>query len=768
MVMAAGSSQFPQKFGRYFLLQKIAMGGMAEIFRAKSIGAEGFEKDIVIKRILPHFTEDESFVSMFKDEARVAAKLAHANIVQVFDFDSVDDLFYIAMEWIEGKDLKRVLDTGAKQGKPLSIAQSVFIITETAKGLHYAHAREEKGVSLGIVHRDISPHNVMVSYEGETKLMDFGIAKAASRSTKTRAGTVKGKCAYMSPEQARGKQLDGRSDLFALGVVLWEMLTGKRLFVGETDFETLNNVLKAEVPPAHELNPEVPESLDRIVLKALARDRDERQATVGEFIKELNQWFYSSVPDIDAVNLKAYMHDLFADDIRKLRDEITNSDNQLAEVRRGSTGQGPKADSNVALRSPDYEGGPPPDGATLALPIDDDPPRTMPMQAPPGAAAALAKALAGGGESEEATRALPEAGGGPAPGPRARPITGSSPAARAVGSGTGRSKGAADEYGELPKKGGGKGVAIGIGALVVAAALGAGAFFYTQQHEEIANPSSTAPGDKATAHDGDKASAKDGEKGPDKATTPDGEKKAVETFVNIKLKAPKPDMEIRVNGKSLGKGAGDFGGAVGQEVFVELVGADGKTLPAQKIKIEKEGQTIALSEPAPEAPKAAQADPNAPVVIVEVTPPDATLEINGKPAPLENGRFRVTGAKVGDTVKAIAQKDGHAKKEESFAVKSTLETFRIKLDRPKAEASSSGAKKEKKEDKDAGGVGKVKLNATPWAKVSWKGSSLGITPIQKDVPSGSQTFTFEKGDVRKSITVTVPKGGTVSRTVEMN
>ncbi|MSP90763.1 MAG: PEGA domain-containing protein [Myxococcales bacterium] len=354
MATGIATQPFPQQFGRYYLLGKIAMGGMAEIFRAKSVGAEGFEKVVVIKRILPHFCEDEGFVTMFQDEARVAAHLTHANVVQIFDFDEVDGLFFIAMEYVEGADLKRVLDVGAKKGRPLSIAQSVAIMIEASQGLHYAHTRIVEGQPLNIIHRDVSPHNVMVSYNGEVKIMDFGIAKAASRSTKTRVGTVKGKCAYMSPEQARGKPLDGRSDLFALGVCLWEMLTGKRLFVGESDFETLNNVLKAEVPPPSELNPEIPKELDAIVLKSLARERDNRQADVGGFVSELRRWFYSAVPDPEAIAIKTYMNDLFDDDITRLRSDTAHEAQLMDQMRKGGSSSSTRkvqTGSQPALRS---------------------------------------------------------------------------------------------------------------------------------------------------------------------------------------------------------------------------------------------------------------------------------------------------------------------------------------------------------------------------------------------------------------------------------
>lgn len=412
--MARGKKQeYPQEFGRYYLLQKIAMGGMAEIFRAKAIGAEGFEKVIVIKRILPHFCEDEAFLTMFKDEARVASHLNHANVVQIFDFDEVQGLYYIGMEYVEGQDLKRVLDVGAKLGKPMSIAQAVFVMIEAGQGLDYAHKREVDGKPLNIIHRDISPHNIMVSYNGEVKIMDFGIAKAASRSTKTRVGTVKGKCAYMSPEQARGKPLDGRSDLFALGVCLWEMLSGKRLFVGESDFETLNNVLRAEVPSLCDMNPEVPAELDALVQKSLARDREERHADVMAFFTDLRRWFYQAVPDPGAVSLRAYMHELFQDQISQLKAEVAAEAEALNDLRTNSGVRRPGTGSNPAASL----GGD--DEATMALdtgasgfPTGHDPDATMalPGGAFPGGAT-LVGAAAGTG-SASAMHAQPKSKAG--------------------------------------------------------------------------------------------------------------------------------------------------------------------------------------------------------------------------------------------------------------------------------------------------------------------------------------------------------------------
>ena len=396
----------PRPFGKYTLIRKIALGGMAEIFKARSGGAEGFEKEVVVKRILPHFSEDEAFVKMFIDEASITSKLQHPNIVQIFDFDLCEGSYYIAMELIEGVDLKKVIDVGIKSGKPLSVAQCVWILIDLSKGLHYAHVKEYKGQPLNIVHRDISPHNAMVSYNGDVKLMDFGIAKAAQRSTKTMAGTVKGKVAYMSPEQARGKPLDGRSDLFALGIMLWEMLTGKRLFLGDSDFETLTNVLKSEPPPPSQLNPKVPADLDNIILKALKKDRDERWPNVEAFQRELTRWYYSNVTDLEGESLKKYLHELFADDIRKLK--------ELNDADAMATGGKPAAAAPAPAKPlPAPAPKPAPAPAPKADPAEAE--KTIAMTVDPAMAATL---LEGSVSKEALQQELAKAGG---PARKARP-----------------------------------------------------------------------------------------------------------------------------------------------------------------------------------------------------------------------------------------------------------------------------------------------------------------------------------------------------------
>ncbi|MEW5854910.1 MAG: serine/threonine-protein kinase [Myxococcota bacterium] len=302
-------SQLSIPFGRYELLERVAMGGMAEVFKARHVGREGFQKDVCIKRILPQFCTEEGFIQMFIDEAKLAAKLQHANIVQIFDFDQVDGSYYIAMEFIQGKDLRTVIKQGEQSGMPLGPILSAFICAEMCKGLHYAHQRD----GLGLVHRDISPHNVLVSMLGEVKVMDFGIAKAADRITHTSTGIIKGKLAYMAPEQAAGGEIDHRVDQFATALVLSEMLTGRRAYEGAEPV-VLRKALAADVQPPSMVVPTVPPELDEIFLKATAMDPGARYPDMRAFERALMQFIYKRAPSEEEQDLGLHMRRLFDKD----------------------------------------------------------------------------------------------------------------------------------------------------------------------------------------------------------------------------------------------------------------------------------------------------------------------------------------------------------------------------------------------------------------------------------------------------------------------
>ncbi len=272
-----------RQLGKYRLLEPIASGGMADVYRAEVAGPEGFVKEVALKVVRGDHAEGSDFVRMFIQEARLASRLAHANIVQVFDFDRVQGRYLIAMEFVHGRTLRAVVDRCRETGVRLGVARPVFVAAEVAKALAYAHRPPEAGGVAGLVHRDVSPHNVLVSFEGEVKLADFGIARALNAAGLTEPGTVKGKLAYMSPEQARGERVDARADLFSLGVVLWELLAGRRLFGRDGDAATLAAVLaEARVSPPSAWNEDVPAELDAVVTGLLERAPDRRTCSADE------------------------------------------------------------------------------------------------------------------------------------------------------------------------------------------------------------------------------------------------------------------------------------------------------------------------------------------------------------------------------------------------------------------------------------------------------------------------------------------------------
>ena len=293
---------------------------MAEVFKAKSYGVEGFEKIIAIKRILPTMGEDRDFIKMFIDEAKIAGQLAHANICQIFELGRIDGSHFIAMEYIWGKDLLQIQNRLRKTKQQMPVAMACFALAKVLEGLDYAHRkRDPLGRPLEIVHRDCSPQNVLVSYEGEVKVIDFGIAKATSRNSRTMAGVLKGKFGYMSPEQVRGLPLDRRSDLFALGTMLYECLTGDRLFQGETDFSTLEKVRNVDIRRPRELNPDIPEAVETIILKALAKDVDNRYQWCSEMLADLQQFLMSQEVVFTAKTLSSWIKDAFSPEIDKER-----------------------------------------------------------------------------------------------------------------------------------------------------------------------------------------------------------------------------------------------------------------------------------------------------------------------------------------------------------------------------------------------------------------------------------------------------------------
>jgi serine/threonine-protein kinase len=300
--------------GKYRLIAELGHGGMAEVYLAVVRGPAGFNKLVVIKQIRPQLAEDPEFLGMFLDEARLAARLSHPNVVQTNEVGQEGERYFIAMEYLEGQPLNRIVHRLQKTGG-LPLPMHLKLVADALAGLHHAHELTDyDGTPLGVVHRDVTPHNVFVTYDGQVKVVDFGIAKALNSSSETRTGVLKGKVAYMAPEQARGERVDRRADIFSLGVMLWEAVTGKRLWKGVPDITILQRLLSGEIPSPRSVNPEVPEKLEAIILKALAHQREDRhetaadlQVAIEKYLEEANEHVHSR--DIGKAISKAFEAD---------------------------------------------------------------------------------------------------------------------------------------------------------------------------------------------------------------------------------------------------------------------------------------------------------------------------------------------------------------------------------------------------------------------------------------------------------------------------
>lgn len=310
-----------ETFGNYILLEKLAAGGMAEVYLAKKIAASGVQKFVAIKRILQQYSDSQEFIAMFKDEAKIAINLSHSNVVSIYDFGVESSQFYLVMEFVEGRNLRQVLNRMKRTEAQFSIGQVVHIIKQVAAGLDHAHRCIDPttGQPLNIIHRDMSPQNVMLGFEGDSKIVDFGIAKAAHQIEATRAGTLKGKFGYMSPEQVEGQSVDLRTDIFALGIMTWEMLANQRLFLANNEINTLRKIRECEIPSLRKINPNIPSELDQIVQKALEKDKIERYQTAAELRRDLQGFLSRFDPDFSVQDLSQFVKGLFSEEIVQIR-----------------------------------------------------------------------------------------------------------------------------------------------------------------------------------------------------------------------------------------------------------------------------------------------------------------------------------------------------------------------------------------------------------------------------------------------------------------
>jgi serine/threonine-protein kinase len=347
----------PQRFGKYTLIRKLASGGMAEIFLAIHRSVAGFEKLIVIKRILPAMNQDRQFIDMLLHEARVAATLSHPNIVQIFDVGQVEGTYYIAMEHVHGEDLRSIVRQMKRRGLvEFPIEHALAIVLGTCSGLAYAHEKRElDGSPLNIVHRDISPQNIVVTFTGDVKIVDFGIAKSDSKTTnETKSGKLKGKIPYMSPEQARGDRIDWRSDVFSTAVLLFELTTGKRLFKGQSEYETLKLICERDYPSPSQVVGAYPPELEQIVMRGLAKNREERWQSAREMQGGIEEFVRRNQLKVSQIALQGFMQDLFADKLAAQKEALLHG-KQLADIiemqRAADSSQEFEASGNVRTLS---------------------------------------------------------------------------------------------------------------------------------------------------------------------------------------------------------------------------------------------------------------------------------------------------------------------------------------------------------------------------------------------------------------------------------
>jgi serine/threonine protein kinase, bacterial len=385
-----------RRISKYEVLARLAVGGMAELFLAVVEGPGGFRKFVALKRILPRLREDAEFVAMFVDEARISAALSHANIAQVFDLGEEADHLYLVMEFIAGEDLSQIRKTAERQHREIPVGFTCRVMRDACLALHYAHNYvDAAGMPLAIIHRDLSPRNVMVSYIGQVKIVDFGVAKAKGLVERTLRGELKGSLGYMSPEQIRGEELDARADLFAAGVIMHELLSHKRLFnVRGNEAETLGRSLELEVEPPHERNAKVPREVSDVVLRALARDKSARFASGREMAQAIEA---AAGPLLfDDERTAAYMRDLFPERIVRtnqllglaaMRDESDEPRTETGSANRavptgtitageplitpGPNSKPPASAPALTWSGPKPSGAPTPENPPVILAVDD-------------------------------------------------------------------------------------------------------------------------------------------------------------------------------------------------------------------------------------------------------------------------------------------------------------------------------------------------------------------------------------------------------------
>ena len=372
-----------QRFGKYLILDHLVDGGMAKICRARYLGEQA-NKMVAVKMVQPQFSNDEAFVRMFQDELNITFGMLHPNIMQVYDYGKTNGQLYTAMEYIHGANLKQYLDRLKEKKVVFPVEISCYIISQVCLGLHYAHTFTDKltGKPYNVVHRDISPHNIMLTYDGAVKVIDFGIAKANTNSEATQAGTIKGKMSYLAPEYLDGLELDARYDEFAVGITLWELLCSRRLFQASNDLAVLKQIQACKIVPPSQINPSVPKELDAIVMKALSKDRSQRYDNLDQMNRALVRFLYSQYPDFNASDLNTFSEDLFRTEIisdsekfveygkidtAAYIEEMKKEDHKTGKISKKEVGIKVQAEERIRVREIELESDV---GQTMSLEIE--------------------------------------------------------------------------------------------------------------------------------------------------------------------------------------------------------------------------------------------------------------------------------------------------------------------------------------------------------------------------------------------------------------
>jgi serine/threonine protein kinase len=315
---SSAATRDSSRFGKYRLLDRIAVGGMAEIFLALQVDGEGLETPVVIKRIRPHLSKHSSFVKMFLNEARLAAQLNHPHIVQIHDLGKIGESYFIAMEYIFGRDMRKIIPKAEEMGIPFPMVYALKIASDVCAGLHYAHKKVDLyGNPLNIVHRDVTPENIFVAFDGTVKVLDFGIAKASTQVEQTRAGELKGKLSYMSPEQCHGKPVDCRSDIFSVGVALYEWLTGFKLFTGDSEVAVMRSITEGKIYAPSYFKADIPEPVEAILMKALEKDRERRYQTAAEMRAAIDAFLSTYEFTPTPLHLSNFLRQIFHDELQE-------------------------------------------------------------------------------------------------------------------------------------------------------------------------------------------------------------------------------------------------------------------------------------------------------------------------------------------------------------------------------------------------------------------------------------------------------------------